>query len=183
MHSGVRLRPWSESDAPDLLAAFRSAPDLSHQFGDDELRTVDDSAVFLRKVLMNPASATLFNFAVEVDEHVVGNVGVSGIERRHDTAWTYYWLSKHYRGRGLASRSTASAARWAFDVLGLFRLELGHRVNNLASCRVAVRANFQPEGTERAKLKYESARFDVERHARLATDAEPDIELIDVDFG
>lgn len=68
---------------------------------------------------------------------------------------------------------------------GLFRLELGHRVNNPASCVVAERAGFIAEGVERAKLKYGDERFDVELHARLATDPEPKhmglvpLELID----
>jgi RimJ/RimL family protein N-acetyltransferase len=55
----------------------------------------------------------------------------------------------------------------------LFRLELGHRVNNPASCRVASRAGFLVEGLERQKLAYDGVRFDVELHARLATDAVP----------
>ncbi|WP_235994945.1 GNAT family N-acetyltransferase [Nonomuraea montanisoli] len=53
---------------------------------------------------------------------------------------------------------------------GLFRLELGHRVDNPASCRVAAKAGFLAEGIERGKLVYDGVRHDVERHARLATD-------------
>lgn len=68
-----------------------------------------------------------------------------------------------------------SLARWAFDDAGLFRLELGHRVNNPASCGVARgAAGFAVEGLERQKLEYDGVRFDVELHARLATDAHPD---------
>ena len=52
----------------------------------------------------------------------------------------------------------------------MFRLELGHRVNNPASCQVAIAAGFAVEGVERAKLRYGQKRFDVETHARLATD-------------
>lgn len=46
-------------------------------------------------------------------------------------------------------------------------------MNNAASCVVAERAGFIAEGVERAKLKYGDERFDVELHARLATDPEP----------
>jgi RimJ/RimL family protein N-acetyltransferase len=61
-----------------------------------------------------------------------------------------------------------AVAEWAFEA-GLFRLELGHRVNNPASCRVARAAGFSPEGIERQKLRYGAERFDVETHARLAS--------------
>jgi RimJ/RimL family protein N-acetyltransferase len=61
-------------------------------------------------------------------------------------------------------------ADWALTDLGLFRLELGHRMDNPASCRVARRTGFAVEGLERAKLRYGDRRYDVEIHARLASD-------------
>lgn len=83
-----------------------------------------------------------------------------------------YWLAAGARGRGLATAALTAVADYAFAD-GLFRLELGHRVNNPASCRVASRAGFVAEGLERAKLRYGDERFDVETHARLATDPVP----------
>lgn len=64
-------------------------------------------------------------------------------------------------------------AEWAVTDVGLFRLELGHRMNNPASCRVATRAGFPAEGVQRQKLVYDGVRHDVELHARLATDPVP----------
>ncbi|MFS2031568.1 GNAT family N-acetyltransferase, partial [Curtobacterium sp. CT11-45] len=104
---------------------------------------------------------------------VVGCVGVTAIEHTHGTAWISYWLTPEARGRGMATRALAAAAEDAF-ALGLHRLELGHRTNNPASCAVATRAGFRAEGVERDKLRYGDDRFDVETHARLATDPTPD---------
>jgi len=67
-------------------------------------------------------------------------------------------------------------ADWAFHDLNLFRIELGHRVNNPASCAVAKRAGFLAEGIERSKLEYGGVRFDVETHSRLATDPAPALD-------
>jgi len=120
------------------------------------------------------ASASVRNFAIVLDGTAVGNVGVSAMEDRHGTGWVYYWLSADARGRGLASSSLDALARWAFDKRGLFRLELGHRTNNPESCAVASRAGFIAEGVERKKLRYGGERFDVETHARLATDERHD---------
>lgn len=77
------------------------------------------------------------------------------------------------RGHGYATRGLIAMSDWAFDD-GLFRLELGHRVNNPASCPVASAAGFRAEGIEREKLRYDDLRFDVETHARLATDPRPE---------
>lgn len=167
------LRPWLPSDAPALLDAVSGAPDLAPQFGGALPATPDEAAAHIERSLLFHERAK--NWAVEVDGVAVGNVGLSAIECTHDTAWAYYWLAPAARGRGLAARGLAALAAWAFDD-GLFRLELGHRVNNPASCAVARAAGFAAEGIERAKLRYGAERFDVETHARLVTDPSPTVE-------
>ncbi|MFC9227573.1 GNAT family N-acetyltransferase [Streptomyces decoyicus] len=77
------------------------------------------------------------------------------------------------RGKGVATHGCRALANWCFADLGLFRLELGHRTNNTASCRVAHAAGFAPEGLQRQKLAYDGIRYDDELHARLATDPPP----------
>jgi RimJ/RimL family protein N-acetyltransferase len=119
------------------------------------------------------AAGTGCAFAV-VDPYdaVLGNVAVTGVDRRHDIGWVSYWTTAVARGRGVATRGVRALADWSFGELGLFRLELGHRTSNPASCAVAVRAGFRVEGLEREKLRYDGRRCDVELHARLASDPE-----------
>ncbi|WP_445443037.1 GNAT family N-acetyltransferase [Clavibacter sp. km1a] len=167
---GPHLRPWIASDADALRAAFLSTSDLVAQLGGADLATVAAADAHIAGPLASDDAHRIW--AIVDDGVAVGSVGVSAIDRRHDTAWLHYWLAAAGRGRGLATRALAAAAGWAFAD-GLFRLELGHRVNNPASCRVATRAGFAQEGIERAKLRYGDARFDVETHARLATDPPP----------
>ncbi|NYG99064.1 GNAT family N-acetyltransferase [Schumannella luteola] len=163
------LRPWSSGDLEALRSARASAADLDSQFGWD----LDDAGAAEQHLVGALGfSEHARNWAITVQGVAVGNIGVSAIERRHGTAWAHYWLAASARGKGLAVRALASVAAHAFDD-GLFRLELGHRVNNPASCRVATRAGFEPEGIERQKLRYGEARFDVETHARLASDPPP----------
>ncbi|WP_313957226.1 GNAT family N-acetyltransferase [Curtobacterium pusillum] len=171
------LRPWRPADASVLLAASAD-PELARQLGG---RTFDDesaAAAFIATTYRFDGHAR--NWAIvddgdgDGDGVVVGNVGVTAIEHTHGTAWTSYWLTPETRGRGLATRALVTAADDAF-ALGLHRLELGHRTNNPASCAVATRAGFRAEGVERDKLRYGDDRFDVETHARLATDPAPNV--------
>lgn len=171
----LELRPWTTADAPALLAACAGSPDLAVQLGGAGPTTVDHAVEIIRAQL--PFTDSRRNWAVTVHHAVVGNVGLSGIERGHGTAWAYYWLAGPARGHGYAARALATVAGWAFED-GLFRLELGHRTNNPASCRVAASAGFLPEGIERGKLLYGTERFDVETHARLRTDPEPELEPV-----
>lgn len=166
----VLLRPWRPTDAPALVAARASAADLDTQFPDVDLSTTDQAAAHIASAL--PFGGRTKHWAIVDDGVAVGDIALSAIEWRHETAWVSYWLAAGARGRGLATAALTAVADYAFAD-GLFRLELGHRVNNPASCRVASRAGFVAEGLERAKLRYGDERFDVETHARLATDPVP----------
>ena len=168
----IVLRPWNRRDADALWRAAATSSDLSAQLGDADLSTSAASADFIDRNLA-PASPQAQHLAIVVDGAAVGNVGLSNIDRRHDTAWVFYWVAAGSRGHGLASTCLATLAQWAHRDLGLFRLELGHRVNNPASCAVARHAGFLVEGLERQKLRYGDQRYDVETHARLATDPAP----------
>ncbi|ACQ78351.1 GCN5-related protein N-acetyltransferase [Beutenbergia cavernae DSM 12333] len=172
----VELRPWRPEDAPHLRRARATSPDLATQLGAVDLSTDEACSEFIAGHLGLSTTAT--HHAIVSDGVVVGNVGLTHIDRRHDTAWVSYWLSAAARGRGLAAPAAATVARWAFRDLDLYRLELGHRLNNPASCRVATAAGFVPEGVERAKLRYGDERFDVETHARLRTDVPPALEKL-----
>lgn len=166
----ILLRPWTAADADDLSRAACSADDLAPQFGGTDLTHVSAARSFIESFLRFDDAAK--SWAIEVDGHAVGNVAATGIEFRHQTAWMSYWLAPAVRGQGLAARALARVSDWAFDA-GLHRLELGHRMNNPASCRVAHAAGYLAEGVEREKLRYGDERYDVETHARLATDPRP----------
>ncbi|MGW0735119.1 GNAT family N-acetyltransferase [Streptomyces sp. NPDC002851] len=59
--------------------------------------------------------------------------------------------------------------------MGLHRVDLGHALGNEASCRVADRCGFTPEGVLRGFLpaKQPGVFHDMHLHARLATDLAP----------
>ncbi|MBB5934924.1 RimJ/RimL family protein N-acetyltransferase [Streptomyces zagrosensis] len=57
-----------------------------------------------------------------------------------------YWTAAQARGRGVAPRALHTLTAWSFDAFqatGLERLELLHRMDNLASCRVAEKNGYQ----------------------------------------
>lgn len=176
--TSVLLRPWRQADAVALSAAYRDSTDLERQLSPDAVTAAGAERIIRTDLGWDPQTAC--NLAVVWNGTAVGNAGISSIDLRHGTAWTYYWLAGQARGRGLAARAVATLAHWAFGEMQLHRLELGHRTNNPASCRVARSAGFAPEGIQRAKLRYGADRFDVEIHARLATDPVPALEPIEL---
>ena len=81
-----------------------------------------------------------------------------------------YWVAPWAQGKGVATESGAAVTRFAFDALGVRRLELRHAAPHQASCAVAQRLGFPLEGVLRDAWFVHGERADVEIHARLATD-------------
>ena len=70
-------------------------------------------------------------------------------ERDPGLAAVGYWLRPDARGRGAATIALQLIARWAFNEVGVQRLELTTAPENVASQRVAERAGFTREGVLR----------------------------------
>ncbi|MEU2023187.1 GNAT family N-acetyltransferase [Streptomyces sp. NPDC016469] len=169
---GLSLRPWEMSDAPAVREAF-AEPGMERQ-ADTPLATVSDAEQWVRRRQGQRGRRAAFAFAVaDPSGTALGGVAVSGLDARHAAGWVSYWTGSTARGRGVATLGCRALADRCFTELDLFRLELGHRTNNPASCRVALAAGFAAEGLQRRKLEYDGVRYDVETHARLVTDPAP----------
>lgn len=82
-----------------------------------------------------------------------------------------YWVTAGARGRGVASGAVRALARYAFDEIGLQRLELRIDPRNVASVGVALRAGFEPEGVLRSFEVHRGERIDIAIYALLPPDA------------
>ena len=70
-----------------------------------------------------------------------------------------YGVHPAFRGRGYTTRALRLLSTWAFARTSLVRLELGARVDNVASQRAALAAGFEPEGLMRGRLRAPDGTF------------------------
>lgn len=171
------MRPVLPEDAAAVLEAFRSAPDMARQGDVSDLAGAEQQVAWLR----GPSRRA---FAITHEGGLVGVVALV-VDDVNRNGWTFYWLHADHRGRGVASRATATVAGWALAAApeggGLERLELGHRVNNPASGGVALAAGFVQEGRERGKFLIEGERVDVLTYGRLCADPRPTTQPLPLD--
>ncbi|MBB5830222.1 GNAT family N-acetyltransferase [Brachybacterium aquaticum] len=160
----VALRRLRVADAAAVHAAFASAPDMERQ---GDVATLVDAERYVARLVSE--SSPHEGWAIAADDALVGLVCVS-VDEANLSGWFGYWMTESARGRGWMRRAAATVADWALTTRGLERLELGHRVNNPASGRVARAAGFVREGTERGKFLIDGERIDVDTYGRLRTD-------------
>jgi [ribosomal protein S5]-alanine N-acetyltransferase len=81
-----------------------------------------------------------------------------------------YWLLPESRGGGRTTRAVRLVSTWAFEELGIARLQLWTEPENPASQRVAERSGFEREGLLRSNDEIAGRRVDSVLYARLPSD-------------
>ena len=84
-----------------------------------------------------------------------------------------YWISRDEWGRGYATEALRRLVAFAFDEVGLHRVQAHHFVENPASGRVMARAGMRAEGTRRGAVFREGVPRDLTEYAILRSDPRP----------
>ncbi|MFE0379564.1 GNAT family N-acetyltransferase [Streptomyces inhibens] len=143
------LRPWHVEDVAALVVAYRdpalrrltSSPPGSNAVGVQWIRTQQRGW----------EAGDRFGFAIlertdSASQRLVGNVVLKDVAFGKPFAEVGYWTVAHAHGRGVASRALETLTAWAFGHFragGLEGIELLHRADNRASCRVAQKSHYE----------------------------------------
>jgi [ribosomal protein S5]-alanine N-acetyltransferase len=161
------LRPWTVDDASVVVAGYGD-PDIQrwmpYSYEHDEAIEVickwnDD---------WRHETGACWAITQRSDNTAIGRIALQGFDLVSGSAELAYWVLPQFRGAGVASLALAALSNWAFEVLELHRLDLNHSVENRASCLVAVRAQFELEGTARSADMYADGWHDVHLHGRFS---------------
>jgi ribosomal-protein-serine acetyltransferase len=152
----ILIRPFREEDAGALYEAVRaSISEVSpwlpwcHQN-----YSIEESREFIASRELASQGGEWYSFGIfETDGgRFLGGVGINFINRVHQMANLGYWVRTSASGRGVATLATRLAARFAFEQLGLQRIEIVAAVGNTPSQRVAQKAGARREGILRNRL-------------------------------
>ena len=166
---GVTMRPWTTSDAPAVMEAF--ADPAIRYWHMRSIESVEEASDWIDAWRERWQAESNASWALVGDDgRVRGQIALRGVNLGMGASEVSYWVVPVARGRGIASAALTRLATWSFDELGLRRLWLMHAVDNAPSCKVAVRAAFEPEGTLREALRHTDGWHDMHVHGRLASD-------------
>ena len=147
---GVVLRSWRVEDVPAVAAACQ----------DDEIArwlalvpqpyTEEHARFYVEECIQADEDRRAFAITDASTGDVVGSIDMR--INRLQTGHVGYWVAARARGRGVAADALRALSRWAFESLGLGRVELVTDPENIASQRVAEKAGFQREAVLRSIL-------------------------------
>jgi RimJ/RimL family protein N-acetyltransferase len=146
----IVMRPFHIRDADETYRAVReSLDDLKPWMSwAHDGYSLNDTKEFIRITRARWEDGTLFAFAITDAKtgSVLGGCSLSHIHPVYHLCNLGYWVRTSRRGEGIAVRATRLAARYAFEKVGLIRVEVVMAVNNKASQRVAEKAGAHYEG-------------------------------------
>jgi RimJ/RimL family protein N-acetyltransferase len=146
----VVLRPWRLEDVPAVTAACQDGEIARWLAFVPQPYTNEHAQLYVEECIRADEDRRPFAIADASSGDVVGSIDL-GINRLQ-TGHVGYWVAAQARGRGLASDALRALSLWAFESLGLGRVELVTDPENIASQRVAEKAGFQREGVLRSML-------------------------------
>ena len=166
IHNRSFLRPWTLEDVPVVVAAY-SDPGYQRW-----IPYTFDSAEAVQVIgrwtdTWRNETGACWAIAKRSDNSAFGRFAFQTIDPIGGSAENAYWLLPQSRGEGYAPLATSAISEWAFNELGLHRLELIHSVHNDASCRVATKSGFELEGTMKSECLYQDGWHDTHLHARV----------------
>jgi RimJ/RimL family protein N-acetyltransferase len=107
---------------------------------------------------------------VDPEDSLLGSASLLSIDWHRSAGVVAYWLAPESRGKGIGTSAVTMLCQWAFEALGLARLELRVDVRNEPSQRLAERVGFRREGLLRSSEEIHGARIDQYLYSLLPTD-------------
>lgn len=113
---------------------------------------------------------TFYAFAITRGEEIVGTCTLSSIHSLYRFCNLGYWVRTACRGQGIAGRAAQLVARFAFENLGLIRVEIVIAVGNQASIRVAEKIGAHDEGVLLNRMVVGKSIYDAHMYSLLPSD-------------
>jgi ribosomal-protein-alanine N-acetyltransferase len=148
------LTPWEPSWPPDSLSRLSFRRRLRRQ-AREEAEDLDHAFfIFLRDTPI-----------------LIGGITVGDVQRgAADSATIGYWIGEPFARQGYMTEALTAIMNYAFQKLGLHRLQAACMLENVASQRLLERCNFQQEGIARRALRIDGFWRDHSLFAALAED-------------
>jgi [ribosomal protein S5]-alanine N-acetyltransferase len=146
----IGLRPLRQRDAQAWRSVRARNVDWLRQWEatspDPEREAAPTYAAMVRRLRAEGREGRTMPFVVTYDDALVGQLTVGGIAWGSlRSAYIGYWVDQRVAGRGIIPTAVAMASDHCFGI-GLHRIEINIRPENMASRRVVEKLGFRPEG-------------------------------------
>ena len=144
------LRQWNINDIYDIVEGLNNINVSKWLAGAPFPYTIEDAKSFVQKTIDND----LYNFAIilKKENKVIGGTQITNISYDNGTAGGGIWIDEKYQGNGYGTEAFGARIKYAFEILGLRRLENGYFKGNEKSHQMQLKFGYKDEGIRRKRF-------------------------------
>ena|SRR5580698_6411658 len=153
---GLLMRTLEDADAPALVDAVQESvesvgrwmPWCTPTYAEIEARN------WIALCQVNLAAGSAYDFGIfdESSSSFLGAAGLNSVNKEHRFCSLGYWVRQSRQRQRVASRSVNMLTRYAFETLGLHRIEIVVAIGNAASEAVALKSGATAECVAKNRL-------------------------------
>jgi ribosomal-protein-alanine N-acetyltransferase len=141
------LRKLRVEDAEDMFE-YGQDPEIAFRGMWSPLGSLEESRADIAEAIESYAAGSLIGWAIEhrADRKMIGRIGLGPYSRLNHRAEIGYAMHRAYWGLGLATEAVRGVLGFAFQEMGLNRVQAIVLPDNIGSIRVLEKAGMQREG-------------------------------------
>ena len=144
------LRQWDLNDVNDIVEGLNNINVTKWMAGAPFPYTIDDAKYFIKNALEN--KSYYFAIVLKSENKVIGGTQLTDINFSNGSAGGGIWINEKYHGFGYGTEAFGARIKFAFEDLGLRRLENGYFKDNEKSHKMQLRFGYKDEGIRRQRF-------------------------------
>ena len=143
------LRPWTIEDTDDAVEGLNNLNVSKWLAAVPYPYTREDAEMFIRKSM--ESDSYYFAIVLKSENKVIGGTQISIIDSANGVASGGIWLNENYHGHGYGTEAFGARIKYAFEVLGMRRIENGYFKGNERSHQMQMKLGYKDEGIKRKR--------------------------------
>lgn len=151
VNNEITLKQIELSDAKDIFETIDNERIYLSKWLSfvDFMKSITDSENFVNSIYAEPEENRSLVFVIHFNREFAGIIGFKDTDKANRKTEVGYWLSQVYQKKGIITQSLKTLIDFAFEELGLNRIQIKCATGNVSSKNIPKRLNFVFEGNER----------------------------------
>lgn len=169
----IELKQLDQSDSIDIFKTIDSQREYLGKWLPfvEFTKEISDTEKFVDSVVNAPEDKFEYVFTIRKRNVFVGLIGFKDTDKINKKTEIGYWLSEKHQKQGIITKSVDKLCDFAFNKLGINRVQIKCAVENKSSINIPKKLGFKFEGIERhGELLTGNIFTDLEIYSKLKGD-------------
>ncbi|MGL9730077.1 GNAT family N-acetyltransferase [Enterococcus sp. DIV0756] len=145
------LRKFSYNDNDSMRKYWASKEEIQKMYSEPVYATKEQARTLLDKYIASYSNDHYYRWAITLKDNsdCIGQIAYFMINEKNHWGEIEYCIGKEFQNQGYITEAIMGILDYGFNSIGLHKVQVCHKANNIASKRVIEKSGFRYEGTLR----------------------------------